>query len=181
MSGDECSATVLSKTLTRIGSLSRPHRSPIIADTLLLLPASITLEERGFVLLESALVCFVLGAGILSAPVPEYRSESQPVAGGAELVTVFARLNNAAASGSQDLDIPLLAVLRDSLGDDDPDNNRLRSVWILTSTRPTPWQRAASALSFGYFRAGSKRHAGRVPSPALDLASPSRSVYNNLF
>jgi hypothetical protein len=110
-----------------------------------------------------------------------YRSESQPVAGGAELVTVFARLNGAAAPGSQDLDVPLLAVLRDSLGDDDPDNDRLRSVWILTSTRPTLWQRAASALSFGYFRAGSKRHAGRVPSPAIDLAAPGKSVVGNLF
>jgi hypothetical protein len=106
---------------------------------------------------------------------------SQPVAGGAELVTVFARLNGAGASGSQDLDVPLLAVLRDSLGDDDPDNDRLRSVWILTSTRPTPWQRAASALSFGYFRAGSRRHAGSVPTPAIDLTAPSRSVYGNLF
>jgi hypothetical protein len=132
-------------------------------------------------LLESALVCFVLGAGVLSRPVPEYRSVSQPVAGGAELVTVFIRPNGAAASGSQDLDIPVLAVLRDSLGDDDPDNDRLRSVWILTSTRPTPWQRAASALSFGYFRAGSKRHAGRVPTPAIDLAAPSKTVYSNLF
>lgn len=102
------------------------------------------------------------------------------MAGGAELVTVFARLNDRAA-GSQNLDVPLLAVLRDSLGDDDPDNDRLRSVWILTSTRPTAWQRAASALSFGYFRAGSKRHAGRVPSPTLDLASPTRSVYGDLF
>ena len=132
-------------------------------------------------MLESALVCLVLGAGILSPPVPEFRSESQPVAGGAELVTVFARLNAAAPSDSQDLDIPLLAVLRDSLGDDDPDNDRLRSVWILTSTRPTPWQRAASALSFGYFRAGSRRHAGSVPTPAIDLTAPSRSVYGNLF
>jgi hypothetical protein len=132
-------------------------------------------------LLESALVCFVLGAGILSPPVPEYRSESQPVAGGAELVTVFARLNAAAPADSPDLDIPLLAVLRDSLGDDDPDNDRLRSVWILTSTRPTLWQRTASALSFGYFRARSKRHAGRAPSPAIDLAAPSKSVYSDLL
>jgi hypothetical protein len=132
-------------------------------------------------LLESALVCFVLGAGILSPPPPEYRSESQPVAGGAELVTVFARLKADAPSDSQNLDIPLLAVLRDSLGDDNPDNDRLRSVWILTSTRPTLWQRTASALSFGYFRAGNKRHAGHVPSPALDLAAPSKSVYSNLL
>jgi hypothetical protein len=132
-------------------------------------------------LLESAFVCLVLGAGVLSRPVPEYRSVSQPVAGGAELLTVFVRPNGAAAAGSQDLDVPVLAVLRDSLGDEDPDNDRLRSVWILTSTRPTPWQRAASALSFGYFRAGSKRHAGRVPTPAIDMAAPSKSVYGNLF
>lgn len=129
---------------------------------------------------ESALISLVLGAGILSQPTPAYRSESQPVAGGAEVVTVFARLNGGGI-GSSDSEVPVLAVLRDSLGDDDPANDRLRSVWILTSTRPTPWQRAASALSFGYFRAGSKQHAGRVPSPTLDLASPGKSVYSNLL
>ena len=131
-------------------------------------------------MLQSALVTLLIGAGFLSQPPPSYRVESEPVADGAELVTVFGRLHNP-ASGSQDLDVPLLAVLRDSLGDSDPANDRLRSVWILTSTRPTPWQRAASALSFGYFRAGSKRHANRVPSPTLDLASPYKSVYGNLF
>ncbi len=134
---------------------------------------------------ETALISLVLGAGVLSQPRPAYRSESQPVAGGAQLVTVFARLNgsasNSTASGTEDAGVPILALLRDSLGDEDPANDRLRSVWILTSTRPTPWQRAASALTFGFFRAGSKRHAGRVPSPTLDLASPSKSVYSSLF
>ena len=123
----------------------------------------------------------LLGAGFLSQPPPpSYRVEVQPVADGAELITVFGRLHNP-ASGFQDLDVPLLTVLRDSLGDSDPANARLRDVWILTSTRPTPWQRAASALSFGFFRAGSKSHANRVPSPALDLASPYKSVYSDLF
>ena len=131
-------------------------------------------------MLQSALVTLLFGAGFLGQPSPSYRVERVPVADGAELITVFGRMHDS-ASGSQDLDVPLLTVLRDSLGDSDPANDRLRSVWILTSTRPTPWQRAASALSFGYFRAGSKRHANRVPSPALDLASPSRSVYGNLF
>ncbi len=131
-------------------------------------------------MLQSALVTLLVGAGFLSQPSPSYRLEREPVANGAEVITVFGRLHNP-ASGAQDLDVPLLAVLRDSLGDNDPSNDRLRSVWILTSTRPTPWQRAASALSFGYFRAGSRQHAKRVPSPALDLASPARSVYSNLF
>ncbi len=131
-------------------------------------------------MLQSALVTLLCGAGFLSQPPPSYRVELEPVADGAELVTVFARLHDP-ASGSQDLDVPVLTVLRDSLGDGDPANDRLRYVWILTSARPTPWQRAASALSFGFFRAGSRRHANRVPSPALDLASPSRSVYGNLL
>lgn len=131
-------------------------------------------------MLQSALVTILIGAGFLSQPVASYRVQSEPVADGAELITVFGRLHNP-ASGSQDLDVPLLTVLRDSLGDSDPASARLRSVWILTSTRPTPWQRAASALSFGFFRAGSKLHANRVPSPTLDLASPYKSVYSNLF
>jgi hypothetical protein len=131
-------------------------------------------------LFQSALVTLLLGAGVLNQPSAHYRLEHQAVADGAELITVFGRLYDP-ASGSQDLDVPLLTVLRDSLGDSDPEDDRLRSVWILTSTQPTPWQRAASALSFGFFRAGSRRHAKRVPSPALDLASPSRSVYSNLF
>lgn len=131
-------------------------------------------------MLQSALVTLLLGAGFLSQPPPSYRVEVQPVADGAELITVFGRLQNP-ASGFQDLDVPLLTVLRDSLGSSDPANARLRDVWILTSTRPTPWQRVASALSFGFFRAGSKSHANRVPSPALDLASPYKSVYSDLF
>jgi hypothetical protein len=138
------------------------------------------LKEEVVCLLQSALVTLIIGAGVLSQPSPSYRLEQQPLANGAELITVFGRLHNP-ASGSQDLDVPLVSVLRDSLGDSDPGNDRLRYVWILTSTRPTPWQRAASALSFGFFRAGSKNHSNRVPSPALDLSAPARSVYGNLF
>jgi len=147
---------------------------------LLCLPASITLKEEDVGLLQSALVTLLIGTGFLSQPPRSYRVERKSLADGAELITVFGRLPNP-ASGSLDLDVPLLTVLRDSLGDTDPENDRLRYVWILTSTRPTPWQRVASAVSFGFFRAGSKRHANQVPSPALDLASPSRSVYSNLF
>jgi hypothetical protein len=100
--------------------------------------------------LQSALVTVLVGAGILNQPAPPYRVERQPVAGGAELITVFGRLPGSGPNGtgeshavSETSDVPLLAVLRDSLGDNDPSNDRLRYVWILTSTRPTPWQRAA--------------------------------------
>src|ERR1700683_1909311 len=161
--------------------LSRPADfGPANFRHLLRFPASFTLKAEVVRLLQSALVTLLIGAGFRSQPPPSYRVESEPAADGAELVTVFGRLQNP-ASGAQDLDVPLLTVLRDSLGDSDPANQRLRYVWILTSTRPTPWQRAASALSFVFFRAGSKSHASRVPAPTLDLASPYKSVYGNLF
>jgi hypothetical protein len=131
-------------------------------------------------LFESALITILIGAGILGGPVRTYHVEREPVADGAELVTMFGRLHDA-ASGSPDLDVPLFSVLRDSLGDSDPANDRLRYVWILTRTRPTLWQRAASAMSFAYFPAGSQRRTQHVPAPTLDLASPAKSVWTNLL
>ena len=133
-------------------------------------------------MLQSVLVTLLIGAGGLSQPSRSYRLERQTLPDGAEFITVFGRLQTSGSSGfgTPESDVPLLTVLRDSLGDNDPANDRLRYVWILTSTRPTPWQRAASALSFGYFRAGGKRHANQVPSPALDLAAPYRSVFSDL-
>jgi len=106
--------------------------------------------------------------------------EREPVAGGAELITLFGRLQDP-ATGAERLDVPLLSVLRDTLGDSDAASDRLRYVWILTSTRPTPLQRLASTLSFFRFRAGSKHHANQTPSPVLDLAAPGKKVWSNLL
>jgi hypothetical protein len=128
-------------------------------------------------------VLLVLLSGGLVAAQPArspYSLEREPVNGGAELVTLFGHLSDPGAGG-QDLDVPLLSVLRDTLGDADPNNDRLRYVWILTSTRPTPIQRAASAVSFAWFRAGTRRHDNRVPTPALDLGSPAKTVWTNLL
>ena len=108
-----------------------------------------------------------------------FRLEREPVAGGAELITLFGRLRDP-DSGVEGAEVPLLSVLRDTLGDDDSENDRLRYVWILTAARPTPVQRLASALSFICFRAGNQRHANRVPQPVLDLASPSKTVWPHL-
>jgi hypothetical protein len=111
---------------------------------------------------------------------PAYFLKQEPVKGGAELVTLFGRLADPGAGG-QNLEVPLLSVLRDTLGDASPNNDRLRQVWILTSTRPTTLQRAASALSVVWFRAGTRKHDHRVPSPAMDLASPAKNVWTNLL
>jgi hypothetical protein len=102
------------------------------------------------------------------------------VAGGADLITLFGRMQDPAA-GTDRLDVPLLTVLRDTLDDTDAASDRLRYVWILTSTRPTPVQRLASALSFFRFRAGSKHHSNQTPAPVLDLAAPGKQVWTNLL
>ena len=114
---------------------------------------------------------------------PAYSLEREPLQGGAELITLFGRSpeNGAAPGSTSGAEVPLLTVLRDTLGDADSNNDRLRYVWILTSTRPTPLQRAASALSFFWFRAGRAQHANGIPSPALDLGAPSRNVWTNLL
>jgi hypothetical protein len=106
--------------------------------------------------------------------------EREPVAGGAELITLFGRLQDP-ASGAERPDVPLLSVLRDTLGDSDAASDRLRYVWILTSTRPTPLQRLASILSFFRFRAGGKQHANQIPSPVIDLAAPGKQVWSNML
>jgi hypothetical protein len=127
-------------------------------------------------------VLLLLLSGVLVAAQPSkpaYFLKRDPVTGGAELVTLFGRQTNAATG--QDLEVPLLSVLRDTLGDGDSHNDRLRYVWILTSTRPTPLQRATSAASILWFRAGTRQHDNRVPAPALDLGAPAKSVWTNLL
>lgn len=109
-----------------------------------------------------------------------FRLEREPVAGGAELITLFGKLQDP-VSGDERADVPILSVLRDNLGDAESDNDRLRYIWILTSTRPTPVQRLASAFSFLCFRTGTKHHSTRVPSPEMDLASPAKTVWPSLL
>ena len=108
------------------------------------------------------------------------RLEKIEVPGGAELITVHAKLSGL-ASDKNDKWIPLVSILRDTLGDDIPENNRLRYVWPLTYTRPTLKQRLAAAIPFFYARVGNKEKTTRTPPPALDLASPEGDVWNKIF
>ena len=130
-------------------------------------------------MLETALLSFLIGTQLAPQRAPAYRTERQPVADGAELITVFGR-SRPPEPGAAGQEIPLVSVLRDTLGSSDPGSVRLRYVWVLTSTKPALLQRAASALSFVWFRTGGKQHADQVPAPVLDLASPARSVWSNL-
>ncbi len=116
------------------------------------------------------------------APESGFRLERTPVAGGAELLTIFGNLDGLRTSESQTAEAPLVSVLRDTLGDADPENDRLRYLWMLTYTKPTLTQRIAAAIPFLYSRAGNKRRAvGTNPPPIIDLASTEREVWNKIF
>lgn len=110
-----------------------------------------------------------------------FRLESVPVAGGAELITIHARMEGLQSEANQKW-IPLVTVLRDTLGDLDPENDRLRYLWPLTYTRPTLKQRVAGAIPFLYLRIGNKKAAsGKAPPPVMDLAAPERQVWEKVF
>lgn len=108
------------------------------------------------------------------------RLERIEVPGGAELITVHARLAGIESTESDNW-VPLVSILRDTLGDNDSENNRLRYVWPLTYTRPTVKQRLAAAIPFFYTRVGNKDKLTNVPPAALDLAAPENDVWNKIF
>jgi hypothetical protein len=120
-----------------------------------------------------------------------FRLERTPVAGGAELLTVFGRLpyvsadekherTHAPADAGQE--VPLVTILRDTLGDAPRENDRLRYVWMHTYTRPGAGQRAAAAVPFLYSRVGNKQSkSDGVPPPVVDLAATDNDVWQKLF
>ena len=112
------------------------------------------------------------------AATPLFRMETLPVGRDAELLTVFGSLkgldeegardkneSDKNASAARDNEVPLVSILRDTLGDANPENDRLRYVWMLTYTRPTAMQRVASAVPFLYGRVGDKKRASRKGVP----------------
>ncbi|MBA3441840.1 MAG: hypothetical protein H0T92_18430, partial [Pyrinomonadaceae bacterium] len=111
----------------------------------------------------------------------QFRLEHVPVSGGGELLTIFGSLN-AAERADQTTDVPLVSILRDTLGDDLQENDRLRYVWMLTYTRPSAIQRAAAAVPFFYNRLGNKQRASQnAPPPVIDLAATDHDVWQRLL
>src|ERR1051325_770211 len=108
------------------------------------------------------------------------RLERIEVPGGAELITVHAKLAGFESTESDNW-VPLVSILRDTLGDNIAENNRLRYVWPLTYTRPTTKQRLAAAIPFFYARVGNKEKLSKVPPAAMDLASPESQVWDKIF
>jgi len=79
-------------------------------------------------------------------------------------------------------EVPLISVVRDTLADNDPENDRLSYVWMLTYTRPNLMKRFASAIPFLYQHVGNQRQASdRLPKPIIDLANPKQQTWNRFF
>jgi hypothetical protein len=85
--------------------------------------------------------------------------ERLPIASGGELLTIFGRLDGMKGGNGSDPEVPLISVVRDTLNDTDPENDRLRYVWMLTYARPNLTKRAASAIPFFYQHIESQRDA----------------------
>ncbi len=102
----------------------------------------------------------------------------QPVT--AQLVTLFCQ---ACGTGSEaGSDIPLLAVLRDTLGDQNVSNHKLTAVWLLTYTHPTIGQRSLAAIPFFYWSLsdGSSHVKSKDTAPLLDLSAPQHPAVSNV-
>jgi hypothetical protein len=123
---------------------------------------------RSFAFLVLALAAPALDAG------PLYSTERIPLHGGSELVTIFEDVP------PENTRVPLLCVLRDTLGDDNPQNDRLRYVWLLNNVSPGWWQRAAAAMPFFYSRAASRQSDHGAPTPILDLADKHPRALSDL-
>lgn len=126
---------------------------------------------------------------VLSEPLDPGQSlyywKSTPVGNTAQLVTLFCRScgntqsDDVNVSGS---DIPLVSVLRDTLGDSDSHNDRLLYVWLLSYVHPNAAQYILSAMPFLYWHVGegSSDSVPRTVSPLLNLTTPERPLVSGI-
>ena len=117
----------------------------------------------------------------LLRPALQIRLERSPVPGGAELVTFLSRQTAPGDAEEVGNEVPVLSVLRDTLGDSDPANDRLRQVWVFSYASPSPWQRFVATVPFFYRRVATDRKTGdRAPQPLMDLGNPGRATWRSL-
>jgi hypothetical protein len=116
-----------------------------------------------------------------ASPESQFRLQKLSLSGGAELLTVFGRLDGLRENGQTSPEIPLVSVLRDTLGDDNPENDRLRYVWMLTYTQPSMAKRVAAAIPFLYRTVGNKKNVSGPPSPIMNLSHVQRATWNKFF
>lgn len=110
-----------------------------------------------------------------------FRVEKIAVAGGSEILTVFAKNTKSDGEQGEVSDLPLISVLRDTLGDERSENDRLRYVWLHSYTRATFKQKISAFVPFLYSRTTNKNKVGDEPSPAvIDLQKSDKKIWNKV-
>jgi hypothetical protein len=108
------------------------------------------------------------------------RAETVDISNGGELIILFEKLH-AGKQTARETEMPLLAVLRDSMGDGDPANDRLRQIWVFTYAAPSLPQRIAAGVPFFYHRSGlDSGSPRRPPRPVFDMARPARGLWRGV-
>src|SRR5262245_55421422 len=92
---------------------------------------------------------------------------------GAELLTLFST-----RTGFRE---PIISFLRDTLGDDDPRNDRVRYIWVLTYARPTFPQRIKAGVPFFYRKSGKPAITDKPPKPILDYSATGRRAVTGVL
>ncbi len=113
-----------------------------------------------------------------------FSTETIKIEGGAELVTIFYKTNGTfdKTGPEESKYVPLLSVLRDTLGDETLENDRLRYVWMLTYTKPSLMQKFMAAVPFNYRRWGNKQEAGKtIPPPIADINGSSGQIWDAIL
>ena len=110
-----------------------------------------------------------------------YFWRSTPVGNSAQMLTLFFR-EHRGQSAEAEGGLPVVSVLRDTLGDADPENDRLVYAWLLSYTSLNTGQKVLSAVPFFYWRLGegSKSIGSRDTSALLNLSAPEHTVLPNI-
>jgi hypothetical protein len=105
-----------------------------------------------------------------------YYWKTTPVGDSAQLLTLFCRACGVVKDTEED--VPLVSVLRDTLGDQTNENDRVTYVWLLTYAHPRMGQRILSAIPFFYWRIskGSKSVSKHDTVPFMDLSAPENPM-----
>jgi hypothetical protein len=111
---------------------------------------------------------------------PSYYWQATPVEDTAQLLTLFCRACGTGANA--DANVPLVSVLRDTLGDANPGNDRITYIWLLSYSRLNVPQRILSAIPFFYWRVGdgSVSVSRHDTAPLLDLSAPQHPVLTEI-
>ncbi|MGI8961668.1 MAG: hypothetical protein ACR2IV_18285 [Bryobacteraceae bacterium] len=111
---------------------------------------------------------------------PVFRWEVKAVGNSAQLLTLICRSCEFVNGGGKG--VPLVAILRDTLGDNNPKNDRVSYVWLLSYARPNLGQRLLSAVPFFYWRvpAGSTSVSVNDTAPLLNLTAPQHPVMSEI-